>query len=100
HARQQHRPQRSAMPMANGETGALARPPFTLAPPPLARYTLVRDLGPVFPSRVDRLDARLGLRPDVPYALSRAHQLHEPRSHALRRAHGAGKSRLLPQPLL
>src|ERR1039457_6794679 len=59
------------MPMANGETGALARPPFTLAPPPLARYTLVRDLGPVFPSRVDRLDARLGLRPDVPDALLR-----------------------------
>src|ERR1035438_7087448 len=59
------------MPMADGETGVLARPPFTLAPPPFARYTLVRDLGHVFPSRLDRLDARPGLRPDVPDALLR-----------------------------
>jgi len=40
--------------------------PFILAPAALARYTLVRDLGSFVPPRLDRLDARLGLRPDVP----------------------------------
>jgi|HubBroStandDraft_1064217.scaffolds.fasta_scaffold05752_5 hypothetical protein len=44
-------------------------PPFILAPPRRARYTLVRDFGSFIPSRLDRLDARLGLRPDVSDAL-------------------------------
>ena len=67
----QRRAKRIAIRIAEWRDGALAHPPFTLAPPPLARYTLVRDLGPFFPSRLDRLDARPGLCPDVPDALLR-----------------------------
>src|SRR5208283_472448 len=49
----------------NASTSPSLRP-FILAPAALARYTLVRDLGSFVPPRLDRLDARLGLRPDVP----------------------------------
>ena len=42
---------------------------FTLALNPLARYTLVRGHSSFFPPCLDRLDARSGLRPDVPDAL-------------------------------
>src|SRR5208283_5049816 len=45
--------------------------PFAFASPPRARYTLVRDFGSFYPSRLDRLDARPRLRPDVPDALLR-----------------------------
>src|ERR1700730_5829821 len=45
--------------------------PFTLAPARIARYTLVRDLGPFFSSRLDRLDARPSLHTHVPDALLR-----------------------------
>src|ERR1700687_1786639 len=47
---------------------ALAR---RLGPSQRARYTLVRALGPLFASRLDRLDARPGLPPHVPNALLR-----------------------------
>src|SRR5208282_5481551 len=63
-------PKNASTPMESRD--ARPRPlPFALAPAPRARYTLVRDLGSFFPPCLDRLDARPGLRPDVPDALLR-----------------------------
>src|SRR5208282_1544907 len=72
--------------------------PFILAPPRLARYTLVRDFGPFFPSRVDRLDARSGLRPDVSDALLRRLARRRCPQHQV--PHGIANSRHAPRSAL